>query len=122
MVPIRSSPPPVVSPDPALSASPVQSPRARRTPARRSGPRVVAIACLLSILLGLPATTAGARPGAAERCFSETGKCVSGRFLDYWNAHGRLAINGYLLLTILLTPLPCRVVTSELLGRCDDDH
>ncbi|MFN8542431.1 MAG: LppP/LprE family lipoprotein [Thermomicrobiales bacterium] len=31
----------------------------------------------------------------AEQCFPETGYCVQGRFLDYWNAHGGLAINGY---------------------------
>ncbi|MGN6676085.1 MAG: hypothetical protein ACTHMA_22555 [Thermomicrobiales bacterium] len=30
-----------------------------------------------------------------ERCFDETGKCIRGRFLDYWNAHGGLAINGF---------------------------
>ena len=31
-----------------------------------------------------------------ERCFtSETGQCVRGRFLDYWEARGGLAINGY---------------------------
>ncbi|MFN8511865.1 MAG: hypothetical protein U0841_04605 [Chloroflexia bacterium] len=31
----------------------------------------------------------------AEQCFPETGYCVQGRFLDYWNAHGGLAVNGY---------------------------
>jgi hypothetical protein len=28
-------------------------------------------------------------------CFAETGKCVRGRFFQYWQAHGGLAINGY---------------------------
>ncbi|HEX5504057.1 MAG TPA: kelch repeat-containing protein [Thermomicrobiales bacterium] len=28
-------------------------------------------------------------------CFAATGHCVSGRFLDYWLAHGGLARNGY---------------------------
>jgi hypothetical protein len=30
-----------------------------------------------------------------ERCFTETSKCIRGRFLDYWNEHGGLAINGF---------------------------
>jgi hypothetical protein len=29
-----------------------------------------------------------------ERCFTETGYCVGGRFLAYWEAHGGLALNG----------------------------
>ena len=57
--------------------------------------RPLGIGCLLVILLSLPAAGAAARPGAAMRCFPETGKCVEGRFLDYWDAHGGLAINGY---------------------------
>lgn len=31
----------------------------------------------------------------AERCFAETGFCVRGRFLAYWDEHGGLAINGF---------------------------
>ncbi len=31
----------------------------------------------------------------AQRCFAETGKCMAGRFLAYWYAHGDLAFNGY---------------------------
>ena len=34
-------------------------------------------------------------PPAAPRCFPETGQCVGGRFLDYWQEHGGLALNGY---------------------------
>jgi len=30
-----------------------------------------------------------------QACFTETGKCLQGRFLIYWQAHGGLAINGY---------------------------
>jgi hypothetical protein len=30
-----------------------------------------------------------------ERCFAETGFCVRGRFLAYWEATGGLAINGF---------------------------
>ena len=32
---------------------------------------------------------------SAARTFPETGYRVGGRFLDYWNAHGGLAINGF---------------------------
>ena len=42
------------------------------------------------------ATTRFATTNAEEWCFAaETGQCVRGRFLDYWNSHGGLAINGY---------------------------
>ena len=29
------------------------------------------------------------------RCFPQTGYCVGGEFLDYWERHGGLALNGY---------------------------
>jgi len=57
------------------------------------------ILTLLGLLLSgaalpLSATrAAGAAP--AESCFPQTGFCVQGRFLDYWQQHGGLAINGY---------------------------
>jgi N-acetylneuraminic acid mutarotase len=34
-------------------------------------------------------------PAPPRRCFAETGRCVQGRFLAYWEAHGGLALNGY---------------------------
>jgi hypothetical protein len=34
-------------------------------------------------------------PGSGRRTFPETGKSVSGIFLDYWNTHGGLAQQGY---------------------------
>ncbi len=34
-------------------------------------------------------------PAGSVACFAETGRCVSGRFLDYWVANGGLARNGY---------------------------
>jgi hypothetical protein len=34
-------------------------------------------------------------PFAGPNCFNETGKCVQGRFRDYWREHGGLAINGF---------------------------
>lgn len=36
-----------------------------------------------------------ATPVAQEVCFSQTGKCIKGRFLQHWIATGGLAINGY---------------------------
>jgi hypothetical protein len=57
--------------------------------------RAIAIGTILSVLLGLFPALVGARASVARRCFPETGFCVEGRFLDYWNAHGGLAINGY---------------------------
>jgi hypothetical protein len=57
--------------------------------------RAIAIGTILSLMLGLFPVMVGAQTSAAERCFPETGFCVQGGFLDYWNAHGGLAINGY---------------------------
>ncbi|MFN8516965.1 MAG: kelch repeat-containing protein [Chloroflexia bacterium] len=34
-------------------------------------------------------------PQVRERCFAETGQCLRGRFLTYWETHGGLAIHGY---------------------------
>ncbi|CAA9562169.1 MAG: hypothetical protein AVDCRST_MAG18-1176 [uncultured Thermomicrobiales bacterium] len=34
-------------------------------------------------------------PPPSAQCFEETGQCIQGRFLAYWQAHGGLAINGY---------------------------
>jgi|GEM_PF-2942616 len=41
---------------------------------------------------GAPAVTV---PGSGSRTFTETGKVVSGLFLDYWNNNGALARQGY---------------------------
>src|SRR4051794_1326346 len=34
-------------------------------------------------------------PGDGSRAFPETGKTITGLFLDYWNSHGALAQQGY---------------------------
>jgi hypothetical protein len=34
-------------------------------------------------------------PFSGPACFGATGRCVQGRFLDYWRTHGGLAINGF---------------------------
>jgi hypothetical protein len=63
-------------------------------------PRLATILALLTLLLGglLTVTPPRVRAdggAAGEACFQETGFCVRGRFLDYWQQHGGLAINGF---------------------------
>lgn len=43
---------------------------------------------LLIALVGAPAPPAGAQ---GEACFAETGQCIRGRFLAYWQENGGLA-------------------------------
>lgn len=51
---------------------------------------------LLPIILLLGAQLATARGQAVERrCFAETGQCIEGRFRDYWEQNGGLAVFGY---------------------------
>ncbi len=58
--------------------------------------RSAALLAIAALLLGGPLALAP-RPAAAQEgaCFQETGFCVQGRFLAYWQQHGGLAINGY---------------------------
>ena len=44
---------------------------------------------------GPPAAPAESVPGDGSQTFSETGKTVTGLFLDYWNTHGGLEQQGY---------------------------
>jgi hypothetical protein len=53
---------------------------------------VLLLAALLLGGLGGPAPSAGAQ---GEACFAETGQCLRGRFLDYWQRNGGLARNGF---------------------------
>jgi WD40 repeat protein len=41
----------------------------------------------------MPSSPASAAPG--ELCFPETGRCISGRFREYWEQNGGLAVFGY---------------------------
>jgi hypothetical protein len=52
-------------------------------------------AALLALLLAL--TLIGTRPAAAQAsgCFPETGFCIGGRFGQYWQQNGGLAVFGY---------------------------
>lgn len=57
---------------------------------------IIALTTLGLLLVGwigaVPAVAA-AQPNGV--CFAETGKCIQGRFLEYWQSHGGLALNGY---------------------------
>jgi uncharacterized protein YkwD len=57
---------------------------------RRSPFAILVLALILSIAPGTPASAQ-----VAERCFPETGLCVSGRFLEYWEANGGLPQQGF---------------------------
>ena len=64
----------------------------RRTIARTAVAALVLLAGIVSGGSRLAATaTTTAQP---ERCFPETGKCISGLFLEYWNANGGLRQQG----------------------------
>ncbi|MEP6776760.1 MAG: hypothetical protein ABJA50_14290, partial [Chloroflexota bacterium] len=52
---------------------------------------VLSISLLLVSLPRLPATSAQ----SSDRYFPETGKSISGTFLDYWQSHGGLEQQGY---------------------------
>lgn len=52
-----------------------------------------AILALLLCLSAAPGVPVGA--AVAERCFAETGLCVAGRFLEYWEANGGLPQQGF---------------------------
>ncbi len=56
--------------------------------------RLPLILVALSVLLGGTIVYAP-RARAAEECFAETNQCIRGRFLDYWEANGGLARNGF---------------------------
>jgi hypothetical protein len=54
--------------------------------------RALGIATLMGVMLTAPSV--GSAQGGS-RTFPETGKTVSGQFLDYWNTHGALAQQGF---------------------------
>jgi hypothetical protein len=53
------------------------------------------LVCIALIMLASFVGTAAAAPGALKRCFPETGLCIEGQFLAYWEANGGLAVFGY---------------------------
>jgi hypothetical protein len=58
-------------------------------------------------------------PGAASRVFPETGKAMSGIFLDYWDSHGGLAQQGYPISGVIgeMSPLDGKVYTVQYTER-----
>jgi hypothetical protein len=58
----------------------------------RTGLTIRALALLALLALGLPRSAAAFTP---VRCFGETGYCVTGALLSYWERHGGLAVFGY---------------------------
>ena len=57
-----------------------------------SGAWRIAMMSLLAFVFALPARQTSAQ--SDQRCFAETGYCVSGRLLQYWNQNGGLATFG----------------------------
>ena len=56
---------------------------------------VTAFTVLALVLAVLPLGVAPIQAQSNSRTFAETGKTVSGTFLDYWNSHGALTQQGY---------------------------
>ena len=63
--------------------------------------RAAAVLVVLVLALAAPglarAVPQGSAPARAQdaACFPETGQCLRGRFLAYWQTHGGLTLNGY---------------------------
>lgn len=60
--------------------------------------RTLRTSVIILLALALLATLTAAAPARAQartRCFPETGYCVSGPILDYWERNGGLAVFGY---------------------------
>lgn len=59
--------------------------------------RILGILLVAILAMGMLPNVASAQVAPTEpRCFAaETGHCVQGRFRDYWETHGGLAVNGY---------------------------
>jgi hypothetical protein len=62
-------------------------------PERRG--RGATLVIVLILLLLAPVFTPMANANPRQRCFVETGYCIQGRFLEYWEQHGGLPIFGY---------------------------
>lgn len=57
-----------------------------------TGLLLLILLALLGVGLALPG---GAAAQERQRCFPETGQCVTGAILDYWERNGGLAVFGY---------------------------
>ena len=68
---------------------------------------------MILVLLSLAALPAGVGAQARTRCFAETGHCVSGPILDYWEHNGGLAVFGY----PISDEYPNEIVEGSWVGR-----
>jgi hypothetical protein len=59
---------------------------------QRKGPRPVGPRCDIG---AFEASTLAPAPGPEQRCFPETGFCMSGRIREYWETNGGLPVFGY---------------------------
>ncbi len=48
---------------------------------------------VFAVLAPVAASSALAAPG--DLCFKETGQCINGRFREYWERNGGLAVFGF---------------------------
>ncbi|HYF65232.1 MAG TPA: hypothetical protein VD886_20560 [Herpetosiphonaceae bacterium] len=56
--------------------------------------RFARLALMALWLLAAGLVPAGSAGAAGSRCFAETGHCIEGRFLEYWEQNGGLAVFG----------------------------
>src|SRR5262249_29794222 len=56
--------------------------------------RIVGLALGMAVLLSM-AGVSGAQAQQNERCFPETGFCITGRVREFWEQNGGLAVFGY---------------------------
>ena len=56
---------------------------------------VLVLWCLLGAFLAEPAANRAALAAEGERCFPETGNCISGRFRTYWEQQGGIPVFGF---------------------------
>ena len=56
--------------------------------------RYVCLVLAVVMLLGVPAA-GGAQAQQNERCFTETGFCISGRIREFWEQNGGLPVFGF---------------------------
>jgi Kelch motif/Galactose oxidase, central domain len=61
----------------------------------RSGHQAILVAGKVYLLAGSGEAEVYNAMTSDDRCYAETGRCIHGSFLTYWDQHGGLAINGY---------------------------
>ncbi len=59
------------------------------------GKRIFAMVGVLLLIIVAGSVATPARAQTTERCFSETGYCISGRLREFWEQNGGLTIFGY---------------------------